>query len=115
MKRSFKNTSEDLSNLSDTLRKKLKVSKNDTDDNFIKSFQKQQIKDDKPLTEDEQYEIAMKELKDLVKSRVSTHLKSQQMDVDNKKEREAMIKRRKEKEDLEKLLDEAYDIQERKK
>lgn len=62
------------------------------------------------LTEDEEYEIAMKELRDLVKSRVDNHLQQQKTYKDLEKERneeKARLlreKKQKEKKELYKLL-----------
>lgn len=110
MKRPMKNNSPDMDSLTKSVRKKLKI-KDESPDDITKLFKKQKIQEAKYLTEDEEYEVAMKELKELVKTRVDTHLKDRKMDVD---ESDPVAKKRKqEKEYMDSLLDKAWSFHEK--
>lgn len=87
--------------LSSKMKKRLRVSSPELD--ILPSMKKISIQ--QPMTEDEEYDLAMKELRSLVKNRVNTHLasKKEEMHVDTN------TNRKRERLELESLIDDAFD------
>lgn len=91
--------------LTGKMKKRMRVSSPELD--ILPSFKRVNIQH---LTEDEEYELAMKELRSLVKTKVNDHL--DKMMISCKKDdsqAEKAAKKRRERMELESLIDDAFD------